>query len=132
MIAMTEASTDNPGLPPAAAEVGVKGDPVVSLPEVPDVKPRHTELGDKTVGNIHAEHPFMIAKDVNVFYGDNHAIRNVSLEIGKKEVIALIGPSGCGKSTFLRCLNRAGSGRAAGARRHGFPEAQPVPEEHLR
>jgi phosphate transport system ATP-binding protein len=48
----------------------------------------------------------MVAEDVNVYYGGNHAIQNVSLEIGKKEVIALIGPSGCGKSTFLRCLNR--------------------------
>ncbi|MEJ2299506.1 MAG: phosphate ABC transporter ATP-binding protein PstB [Woeseiaceae bacterium] len=48
----------------------------------------------------------MVARDVNVYYGSNHAIKNVSLDIGKKEVIALIGPSGCGKSTFLRCLNR--------------------------
>jgi phosphate transport system ATP-binding protein len=48
----------------------------------------------------------MTAEDVNVYYGDNHAIRNVTLEFGKNEVIALIGPSGCGKSTFLRCLNR--------------------------
>ncbi|MDJ0656376.1 MAG: phosphate ABC transporter ATP-binding protein PstB [Xanthomonadales bacterium] len=48
----------------------------------------------------------MVASGVNVHYGDNHAIRNVSLEIGKNEVIALIGPSGCGKTTFLRCLNR--------------------------
>ncbi|NNC77213.1 MAG: phosphate ABC transporter ATP-binding protein [Woeseiaceae bacterium] len=65
-----------------------------------------TELTDKTVGNVHCENPFMVAEDVNVYYGDNHAIRNVSLEIGKKQVVALIGPSGCGKSTFLRCLNR--------------------------
>ncbi len=65
-----------------------------------------TELSEQTVGNIHCENPFMVARDVDVYYGDNHAIRNVSLEIGKKEVIALIGPSGCGKSTFLRCLNR--------------------------
>ncbi|MGB5624605.1 MAG: phosphate ABC transporter ATP-binding protein PstB [Woeseiaceae bacterium] len=48
----------------------------------------------------------MVADDVNVYYGDNHAIQHVTLEIAKKEVIALIGPSGCGKSTFLRCLNR--------------------------
>ena len=47
-----------------------------------------------------------MAENVNVHYGSNHAIQNVTLEIGKKEVIALIGPSGCGKSTFLRCLNR--------------------------
>lgn len=64
------------------------------------------EVGEATVGDITCENPFMIARDVNVYYGDNHAIRNVSLEIGKKQVIALIGPSGCGKSTFLRCLNR--------------------------
>jgi phosphate transport system ATP-binding protein len=64
------------------------------------------EVGEATVGDITCENPFMIARDVNVYYGDNHAIRKVSLEIGKKQVIALIGPSGCGKSTFLRCLNR--------------------------
>ncbi|WP_235619919.1 phosphate ABC transporter ATP-binding protein PstB [Megalodesulfovibrio gigas] len=44
--------------------------------------------------------------DVNVYYGDKHAINNVSMDIGNNEVIAMIGPSGCGKSTFLRCLNR--------------------------
>jgi phosphate transport system ATP-binding protein len=48
----------------------------------------------------------MTARDVNVYYGDKHAIRNVSLDSGRNQVLALIGPSGCGKSTFLRCLNR--------------------------
>jgi phosphate transport system ATP-binding protein len=48
----------------------------------------------------------MQATDVNVYYGDKHAIKNVSLDIGENEVLAMIGPSGCGKSTFLRCLNR--------------------------
>ena len=67
---------------------------------------RLTELTDRTVGNVRCAEPFMTAEDVNVFYGDNHAIQNVSLEFGKNQVIALIGPSGCGKSTFLRCLNR--------------------------
>jgi len=46
------------------------------------------------------------ARDANVFYGDKHAIKNVSLDIAPNEVTAFIGPSGCGKSTFLRCLNR--------------------------
>ena len=59
-----------------------------------------------TVGDVRCEEPYVVAEDVDVFYGDNHAIKNVTLEISKKEVIALIGPSGCGKSTFLRCLNR--------------------------
>jgi phosphate transport system ATP-binding protein len=50
--------------------------------------------------------PLMTARRVNVHYGDKHAVKNVSLDIGRNEVLAMIGPSGCGKSTFLRCLNR--------------------------
>ncbi|MFT6684352.1 MAG: phosphate transport system ATP-binding protein, partial [Loktanella salsilacus] len=46
------------------------------------------------------------ARDVNVYYGEKHAIKNVSVEIADKTVTAFIGPSGCGKSTFLRCINR--------------------------
>jgi phosphate transport system ATP-binding protein len=46
------------------------------------------------------------ARDVQVYYGDNHAIKDVSVDILDKTVTAFIGPSGCGKSTFLRCLNR--------------------------
>jgi phosphate transport system ATP-binding protein len=46
------------------------------------------------------------AEDLDVFYGDDHAIKGVSMEIPERSVTALIGPSGCGKSTFLRCLNR--------------------------
>ena len=60
----------------------------------------------ETVGEITVENPRMTCRDVNVYYGDNHAIKHVSLDIGRNEVIAMIGPSGCGKSTFLRCLNR--------------------------
>jgi phosphate transport system ATP-binding protein len=43
---------------------------------------------------------------LNFYYGDQQALRDVSLRIGRYEVTALIGPSGCGKTTFLRCLNR--------------------------
>ena len=46
------------------------------------------------------------AEAVNVFYGEAHALKNVSMQFMRNEVTALIGPSGCGKSTFLRCLNR--------------------------
>ena len=46
------------------------------------------------------------AKDVQVYYGDKHAIKDVNVEILDKTVTAFIGPSGCGKSTFLRCINR--------------------------
>ena len=50
--------------------------------------------------------PVMTARDVNVWYGDKHAVKHVSLDIGRNQVLAMIGPSGCGKSTFLRCFNR--------------------------
>lgn len=46
------------------------------------------------------------ASNVQVYYGDNQAIKDVNVEIADKTVTAFIGPSGCGKSTFLRCLNR--------------------------
>jgi phosphate transport system ATP-binding protein len=45
-------------------------------------------------------------RDLNVYYGDNHAVKNINLKLYEKTVTAFIGPSGCGKSTFLRCLNR--------------------------
>jgi phosphate transport system ATP-binding protein len=59
-----------------------------------------------TLGDVTCRDAFMTAEMVNVWYGNNHAIKDVTLQIGKGEVVALIGPSGCGKSTFLRCLNR--------------------------
>ena len=46
------------------------------------------------------------ARRVQVYYGDNHALKDVDVDILDKTVTAFIGPSGCGKSTFLRCLNR--------------------------
>ena len=59
-----------------------------------------------TVGDFTSPQARMICRNVDVHYGDKHAIKNVSLDIGRNEVVAMIGPSGCGKSTFLRCLNR--------------------------
>ena len=48
----------------------------------------------------------LFARDVGVKYGENEALKNVSIDFMEHQVISLIGPSGCGKSTFLRCLNR--------------------------
>lgn len=45
-------------------------------------------------------------KDLNLFYGENHALKNINMDINDKAITALIGPSGCGKSTFLKTLNR--------------------------
>lgn len=63
-------------------------------------------LASKTTGNVYVDKPRMSARDVNVLYGDKHAIKDVTIDIAEQEVIAFIGPSGCGKSTFLRTLNR--------------------------
>lgn len=48
----------------------------------------------------------MTARNVDVFYGEKQAIKNVSIDVSMDNVTAFIGPSGCGKSTFLRCMNR--------------------------
>jgi phosphate transport system ATP-binding protein len=59
-----------------------------------------------TVGTTTVEDPVFTCRSVDVHYGSKHALKNVSMDIGKRQVLAMIGPSGCGKSTFLRCLNR--------------------------
>ena len=45
-------------------------------------------------------------ENLNLHYGENHALKDVNMEIADHAITAFIGPSGCGKSTFLRCLNR--------------------------
>ena len=73
---------------------------------------RKSQLVDRnvreTVGQAQVPNFRMRCENVNVYYqfGEKKAINNVTLDIGKNEVIAMIGPSGCGKSTFIRCLNR--------------------------
>ena len=56
-------------------------------------------------GKAVSDEVVLSTKDVNVYYGDHHALHNTSLDFHKGEITALIGPSGCGKSTFLRSLN---------------------------
>ncbi len=50
--------------------------------------------------------PALETQDLSVFYGDNEAVKSISMEIPKNKIVALIGPSGCGKSTLIRCFNR--------------------------
>ena len=52
------------------------------------------------------ENPLFSCRDVSVFYGAKQALKDVSVDVARRQVLAMIGPSGCGKSTFLRCLNR--------------------------
>ena len=48
----------------------------------------------------------LAVKNLDAFYGKNKVLKNISIDIPKNQVVAIIGPSGCGKSTFIRCLNR--------------------------
>lgn len=67
----------------------------------------HTDMkAYETIGAPFVDNAKMSARNVNVFYAEKQAILDVSLDIGRNEVLAMIGPSGCGKSTFLRTLNR--------------------------
>ncbi len=52
------------------------------------------------------EHSKIITRDLNLFYGENHALKNITMDIKANTVTAFIGPSGCGKSTFLKSINR--------------------------
>ncbi|QKT02831.1 phosphate ABC transporter ATP-binding protein [Ectothiorhodospiraceae bacterium 2226] len=72
-----------------------------------DLKPRFFEGGTRKKRlRLADEAPGLEVKGLNLYYGETHALRNVTLTIPAKRVTAFIGPSGCGKSTLLRCFNR--------------------------
>ena len=64
-----------------------------------EVKARDAALSD-------VREPDIVIKGVNLSYGDNHVLHDISMDIEDRRLTAFIGPSGCGKSTLLRCLNR--------------------------
>ncbi|MCK5875759.1 MAG: phosphate ABC transporter ATP-binding protein [Alcanivoracaceae bacterium] len=80
--------------------------PAARMAQEPEAMNQKIPYPEQTIGKPLCDDPKMSMRNVNVFYGDSQAIYDVSLDIGKNQVIALIGPSGCGKSTFLRCMNR--------------------------
>ena len=60
-----------------------------------------------TEGRMNMKNETIISvKDLNLYYGTNHALKNVTMDLYKNKITAFIGPSGCGKSTFLKTLNR--------------------------
>jgi len=82
-------------------DAGTEGAGIITASDLEQERTFRDTVGDYTVKNARME-----CRNIDVYYGEKCAIRNVSLDIGKREVVSLIGPSGCGKSTFLRCLNR--------------------------
>jgi len=114
------ATQDAPRVAPPTPAVGRASDAGINH------KPsRRTHLGARledevgsTLGTVTVEDPVFSCRNVNVHYGSKHAIKDVSVDVGRRQVLAMIGPSGCGKSTFLRCLNRMND-TIAGARVNG-------------
>jgi phosphate transport system ATP-binding protein len=80
----------------AAADAPASSAAAVSSPVVPARSGEDRRSGGHTI----------TVDDLNAYYGDNHAIKGVSIDYAANDVTAMIGPSGCGKSTVLRCLNR--------------------------
>jgi phosphate transport system ATP-binding protein len=96
-------STINPAAPDLANGRAVEEEQAAPVRE----QPEETVIEEgKTVGKPFADNPKFKLRNVSVSYGNDRAIKDISLDIGQNEVISFIGPSGCGKSTFLRCLNR--------------------------
>ena len=70
-------------------------------------EPQKQMPSDEGQGDVFANKRFkMVTENVNVYYGDVRAVKDISLSFPENSITSLIGPSGCGKTTFLRCLNR--------------------------
>ncbi|HEX8758277.1 MAG TPA: phosphate ABC transporter ATP-binding protein PstB [Steroidobacteraceae bacterium] len=65
-----------------------------------------SEAPTQSLGEASVADAVFSCRDVSVFYGAKQALKNVTIDVARRQVLAAIGPSGCGKSTFLRCLNR--------------------------
>ena len=72
----------------------------------PKATPQTTTPPEAVSGAPKPREAIFDVDDVSVYYGEKRAIRNVTFDLHRNEITALIGPSGCGKSTFIRCLNR--------------------------
>src|SRR6202140_1788652 len=56
--------------------------------------------------NKKMERTIIKSRNFNAYFGTNHVVKNVNIDIPKNQVVAVMGPSGCGKTTYLRCINR--------------------------
>jgi len=80
---------------------------VEQSPQVPTQGADRVQLGSNSAGrSLSSEDTCIEVRNLNLYYGDSQALKNVNLKIPRGRVTAFIGPSGCGKSTLLRCFNR--------------------------
>ena len=109
--ARTTEEPANGMMPPPIRRITRDSQPTVALPPSQDAV-AIANTGDRSLAAAGrptrgvAGPERMTISDLSVYYGDNHAVKHVSLPIRQGEVLALIGPSGCGKTTLLRTLNR--------------------------
>ena len=78
------------------------------LPSQSRLTPRQLSQRESQVlkGALTLNNPIITVRDMNLWYGQTQALKNINIDIPEKSITALIGPSGCGKSTFLKSLNR--------------------------
>ena len=96
---------------PRATPLDAPPDTTTDMPQPDDgaaaATPRELAASpDRKAPPAEVNAPGISLRDINAYYGDNHAIKGVSLEYAPNQVTAMIGPSGCGKSTHVRCINR--------------------------
>ncbi|MBU6338216.1 MAG: ATP-binding cassette domain-containing protein, partial [Acidobacteria bacterium] len=122
-----EAPTATFGPPPPIRRIVVEEEPTIVAPPPPGAVPPARANGSapgQGINRLASAHPptevveRMRTSDLRLFYGDNEAVKGVSIPVCRGEVLALIGPSGCGKTTLLRSLNRL-TELTPGARREG-------------
>jgi phosphate transport system ATP-binding protein len=111
----TTAETNREARPATSPDAGINLKPSARRASAASAESLIQQGDVQTVGTVTVENPLFHCRNVDVFYDEKHAIKNVSIDIARQQVLAMIGPSGCGKSTFLRCLNRMND-TIAGAR----------------
>src|ERR1700733_70251 len=104
--AHTAASQPAPAARADSPRQGVFEGGVTLTPSGPLPAAAAPETGLTPAPEVAVENPVFTCREVNVSYAGKPALKDVSVDIGRRQVLAMIGPSGCGKSTFLRCLNR--------------------------
>ncbi|WP_229914102.1 phosphate ABC transporter ATP-binding protein PstB [Streptomyces capitiformicae] len=104
---MTDSPTDSPIGKPADNPAGKPADNPAGKP-APEGRALSLAIGDRRRGRPEPslDDPVFHISDLDVWYGDHQAVRDVTMTMGRRQITAMIGPSGCGKSTVIRCLNR--------------------------
>jgi len=105
---MLDLQQSNESSPDFGENIGiVTGKPMTIEEKEGKTGRERTEHVAKTIGEPLVDGDIAVSTtNCNVHYGDNHALRDITMNFRRNQIVALIGPSGCGKSTYLRCLNR--------------------------